>query len=58
MLYIICLFSGVLLGVFLVGLPGILLGAIFGILAIIACQLEIIIHSLKKQNSSSIGPKK
>ncbi len=58
MLYLICLISGVLLGLFLFGLPGILIGAIFGILAIIACQLELIFHILKKQNSSSIGPKK
>jgi len=58
MLYIICLISGVLLGLFLYGPLGILLGAIFGILAIIACQLELIIHSLKKQNSSSVGPEK
>ncbi len=57
MLYIICLISGVLLGLLLYGPLGILLGAIFGILVIIACQLELIITSLKKQNSSSVGPK-
>ena len=57
MLYIICLISGVLLGLFLYGPLGILIGAIFGILVIIACQLELIIGSLKKQNSSSVGPK-
>lgn len=57
MLYIICLISGVLLGLFLYGPLGILLGAIFGILVIIACQLELIIGTLKKQNSPSVGPK-
>lgn len=57
MLYIICLISGVLFGLLLYGPLGILLGAIFGILVIIACQLEFIITSLKKQNSSSVGPK-
>lgn len=58
MLYIICLISGVLLGLSLNGPLGILPGAIFGVLAIIACQLELINQRLNKQNSSSVRPKK
>jgi hypothetical protein len=52
MLSFLCIISGAIVGFFLFEWPGILLGAIFGILVIIAHQLDLIIQNLKKQNSS------
>ena len=57
MLSFLCIITGAIVGFMLYEFPGILLGAIFGILVFIAHQLDLIIHNLKKQNSSSNGPK-
>lgn len=51
MLSFLCIISGAIVGFSLFEWPGILLGAIFGILVIIAHQLDLIIRTLKKQNT-------
>lgn len=54
MLYSLCIISGAIIGFKLYESLGILLGAIFGILVIIAIQLDLIM--LKRQNTNT-GPK-
>lgn len=56
MLYSLCIISGAIIGFKLYESLGILLGAIFGILVIIAIQLDLIMHILKRQNTNT-GPK-
>lgn len=51
MLSFLCIISGAIVGFFLFEWPGILLGAILGILVIITHQLDLIIRTLKKQNT-------
>ncbi|WP_180968069.1 hypothetical protein [Cytobacillus massiliigabonensis] len=57
MLTFLCIIAGAIIGFILYEFPGILLGAIFGILAVITHQLDLIIHHLKKQNTSHNDPK-